>query len=211
MTIQQQQQNNSPHHSTNQDIAFIFGLHQSLNEYRIQVEKAQWWLHLRTALEGDKLRLASFTTTKLHHSSKKKLFEKNVPRVINISQNANVNHNKNDHHHHQQLGGRTLLNVLNAPYPTFLEESTRLNLFMFICFSLSDNDFAKIEQYGLEDTFHRMLAAVVGDVSLQPALANKFKATIQSRCGDDPASRILLGGNYHFLFSLPYPAIVKMV
>jgi hypothetical protein len=173
-----------PHHYTEQEIGLIFGLNQSLNDYRSQVEKAQWWLHLRADLEEDKVKLASFTPAKLHHSSKKKLFEKNVPRVINS----------------HQPGARTLLNIFNASHQTLLEESARLNLFMFACFSLSDNDFAKIEQYGLAEIFHQMLTAVVVDISLQPALTTKFKAIIKSFCRDDPISRMLLGWIAFFSF-----------
>ena len=170
----------------------MFGLDTDIDEHKDMIQKAGCFLNIRTHLNQEITRLKSISSGAFQKSTKKKLFQSNLSRMIRQDRET------------QALP----MTFLDKESDGESHRGARFDLFILICFGLSETHFQQIELHGLTETFPHMLRRVVGRIEIPPGTMGAFAKIIKELCRKDEAlkdevSKRILGSSYIITLS-PY-------
>lgn len=150
----------------------FFGLDTEFDQYEEMLKKANCLFRIRVHLEKDRQKLKLLSPSDFHRTTKKKLFKKNMTSLIN-----------------QGIGSQTMKVFCD----TQKDDNIRVELLILVCFSLSDNDFRQIEDYGLVDGVSHLLRKMVDRNDVSTMMINTFAANVRPICGHHDTGKVLLG------------------
>ena len=154
------------------DTTAIFGLNVEVDAYRDMLQRANFFLGIRTHLQQEIPKLKFFTARAFHKSTKKKLFHNNIRRMT-------------------RQGTET--QALMPLFDKGPDRRARFDLFLLVCFSFSDNHFRQIEQHNLTEIFPHMLRRVIERIDISHEMMGLFAKIIRESCGNDEGSKCIVG------------------
>lgn len=171
------------------DTAIMFGLDIEIDEHKDMIQKASCFLNIRTHLNQEITRLKSISPGAFQKSTKRKLFQSNLSRMIRKYRET------------QALP----MTFLNKESDGESHGGARFDLFILTCFGLLETHFQQIELHGLTETFPHMLRRVVGRIEIPPGTMGAFAKIIKELCGKDAlkdeVSKRILGSSYIIILS----------